>query len=166
MTRALGGLATLATIWAAVVCWTVAEWRRTRGRASPTRGRVAWTLGALASVVHAALAFHVHHGWSHTAALAATEAQTAAVTGWSSSVGLYVNYAFLGVWTADAAWWWASARSFAARPAWLDGSVRAFLWFMFLNGAFVFAAAPQRWAGLLAVGSVVAACYRARGSRP
>ena len=157
------GAASLA-IWASVFAWALAEWRRTARGAAPTRGRVAWTLGAGAALVHGALAFDVHHGWSHAAALADTAARTAAVTGWSSGAGVYVNYVFLAVWSADAAWWWLWPRAFAARPRGIDLAVRGFLWFLFVNGAFVFAAPPQRWVGLLAVLGVPAAWYRARGS--
>jgi hypothetical protein len=161
----IGGLATSLAIWAAVFAWLVGEWRRTAPGAPPTRGRAPWTLGALFALLHAALAFHVHHGWSHAAALADTAARTAEVVGWSSGSGLFVNYGFLGLWAADALWWWLSPRSFAARSRWLDRAVRAFLWFLVLNGAFVFARSPQRWAGLLAALAVPAAWYRARGSR-
>jgi hypothetical protein len=161
----IGGLAASLTIWAAVLAWLVGEWRRTTPGAPPTHGRAAWTLGALLSLVHGALAFHVHHGWSHAAALADTAARTAEVAGWPSGLGLFVNYGFLVLWASDALWWWVWPRSFAARARGLDGAIRAFLWFLFLNGAFVFARSPQRWAGLLAVVGVPAAWYRARGSR-
>jgi hypothetical protein len=159
-----GSLALSSSIWAALFLWVVAEWRRT-APASPTQGRPAWTLGAAAALVHAAVAFHVRHAWSHAAALADTARQTAAVIGWSSGIGLYVNYVFLAIWTADVLWWWLGARSFSGRPAWLDAAVRAFLWFMFVNGSFVFVAGPRRWLGLLATLAVLLAWYRGRGSR-
>ena len=165
MGHGIGGLATSLTIWAATFAWLVGEWRRTAPGAPPTRGRASWTVGALCALVHAALAFHVHYGWSHAVALADTAARTAEVMGGSSGGGLFVNYVFLGLWAADALWWRLSPRSFAARPRWADGAIRAFLWFLFLNGAFVFARSPQRWVGLLAVVAVPAAWYRARGSR-
>jgi hypothetical protein len=151
------------TIWASLLAWAIAEWRRTAPMASPASGRRAWALGALAALMHAALAFHVHYAWSQAAALADTARQTLAVTGLDSGGGLYVNYAFLGVWAADALWWWLAPSSFARRPRLLDMTVRAFLWFMFVNGAFVFVRGPRRWVGAAAAISVAAAWYRGRG---
>jgi hypothetical protein len=156
----------LVTIWTSVLFWAAAEWRRTARDAPPASGRLAWTLGAGAALLHAALAFQVHHAWSQAAALADTAQRTADVTGWPWSGGLYVNYAFLGVWSADALWWWLAPRSFAGRPAWLDAAVRAFLWFMFVNGAFVFVEGRARWVGAAAALAVAAAMYRGRGGGP
>jgi hypothetical protein len=153
------------TIWAATLAWVVGEWQRRSAGASPTSGRTAWTAGAVAALVHAILAFHVHHAWSHAAALADTARQTAAVTGLDWGGGLYVNYAFVGLWTADVAWWWLAPASYPHRPAWLDRAVRLFLWFMFLNGAFVFVRGPMRWAGAAAAVAVLSAWYRGRGRK-
>lgn len=153
------------TIWLSVLAWVAAEWQRTRPAAVATSGRGAWTLGALAALAHAAMALDAHHGWSQAAALADTARQTAVVTGLRWGGGLYVNYAFLAVWSADAAWWWRAADTFARRPRWLDGAIRAFVWFMFVNGAFVFVSGPRRWVGAAAALAVLAAWYRGRGRR-
>ena len=45
------------------------------------RGRWAWTIGALAVVVHFALAFQDRHGWSHAAAYADTARQAGTLRG-------------------------------------------------------------------------------------
>lgn len=153
------------TIWLSVLAWVAAEYQRTRPAAVTTSGRGAWTLGALAALAHAAMAFAAHHGWSHAAALADTARQTAVVTGLRWSGGLYVNYAFLAVWSADAAWWWRAAGTFARRPRGLDGAIRAFVWFMFVNGAFIFVTRPMRWVGAAAAVAVLAAWYRGRGRK-
>jgi hypothetical protein len=158
-------LAVRLTIWAAVIAWVAAEWRRSEPGARLTTGRSPWTIGAAAALVHTALAFHLHHGWSHDAALAETARQTAALTGWSSGAGLFANYAFVGLWAADVSWWWLWPGSFSSRPAWLDAAVRAFLWFMFVNGAFVFVSGPRRWAGAAAAVAVAVAWYRGRARR-
>jgi hypothetical protein len=160
-----GVLAVRGAIWLALLAWVAAEWQRTARAAHLISGRAAWTLGAVAAVVHTALAFHVHHGWSHAAALADTARQTAAVTGLNWSSGLYVNYAFTAVWMADALWWWADALTFGRRPRSLDAGIRAFLWFMFVNGAFVFVRGPMRWLGACAALAVLFAWYRGRGQR-
>ena len=151
------------TIWVSLLAWALAEWRRSAPTASSTSGRAAWTLGAVAAVMHAALAFHVHYAWSQAAALADTARQTLAVTGLDWGGGLYVNYAFLALWTMDALWWGLAPASFASRSRRLDATVRAFLWFMFVNGAFVFVRGPMRWVGAAAAIGVAAAWYRGRG---
>lgn len=152
------------TIWLAVAAWVAAEWRRTAPAASSTSGRTAWTLGASAALVHVVLAFHVHHGWSHAAAMAETARQTAALTGWPWGGGVYFNYVFVLLWSADAGWWWLEPASFHRRARWIGAALRAFLWFLFLNGAFVFVRGPARWLGLLAAAAVVVAWYRGRGA--
>src|SRR6185295_15058430 len=110
-----------------------------------------WTVGALAALGHSAAAFQVRHGWSQGAALAETARQTAAVTGFDWGGGLYINYLFLALWTADAGWWWLRPATFDRRPKPLDRAVRAFLLFMFVNGAVVFAKGPIRAVGTAAV---------------
>jgi hypothetical protein len=160
------GAAVRGTIWLAVLAWVAGEWLRTAKTAGHSRGRAAWTLGAVLALVHVALAFHFHHAWSHAAAEADTGRRTAALLGWSWDGGIFFNYLFVFVWWADVAWWWTSASTFARRPAWLDAGVRGFLWFMFLNGAFVFAHGPMRWLGLAAAAAVAAAWYRGRGEEP
>jgi hypothetical protein len=148
-----------------VLAWTAGELLRSLRPASHARARWAWAVGALAALGHTALAFHLRHGWSHAAALADTARQVAAVTGTAFGAGVFVNYAFLAVWTADVAWWWGAPRSFARRPRALDRCVRGFLWFMFLNGAFVFVHGARRWLGAAAVLAVAAAWYRGAGAR-
>jgi hypothetical protein len=105
-------------------------------------------------VTHSVAAFAVFHGWSHRAAVAATARQTAAVTGLAWGGGIFFNYAFLVVWVADVLWWWISPPSYDDRPRALDGSVRSFLFFMFFNGAIVFADGGMRLLGVAAVAVV------------
>ena len=138
-------LAVFGTIAGATLAWAVAE---------QLRSRLLWTIGAALAVTHSAAAFAVFHGWSHRAAAAATARQTADVTGVSWGGGIFFNYAFLIVWGADAIWWWASPRGYEARPRAFDALVRGFLFFMFLNGAVVFADGWMRLLGVIAVGLV------------
>ena len=107
---------------------------------SPWRRR-GWAVGWLLMVVHVALAFQVRHGWSHAAAAEHVARRTAADVGVASSGGLWLNYLFLLLWTADVCGW-LPARS---RPWWLG-----FWWFMALNAAVVFERGPTRWIGLAA----------------
>ncbi len=150
------------TIGLSLLAWVAGEWARSLGWGRKPAGRRAWAVGALAALAHAATAFHFRHGWSQRAALAETARQTAALTGLDWGGGLYVNYLFLAVWTADAGWWWRSPETFDHRPQALDRAVRAFLLFMFLNGAVVFAKGPIRAVGAAAVLAVLAAWYRGR----
>ena len=152
------------TIWLSLLAWVAAEWARCASHGTKVAGRSPWTVGALAALGHSAAAFHVHYGWSHGAALSETARQTAAVTGLDWGGGLYINYLFLALWTADAGWWWLRPVTFDRRPKALDRAVRAFLLFMFVNGAVVFAKGPIRAVGTAAVLAVLAAWYRGRGA--
>lgn len=145
--------AVFGTIAGATAAWAIAECRRSRAF---------WTVGAVLSVIHALAAFEVFHAWSHEAALVATARGTAAVTGVGWGGGLYVNYAFLAIWMADAVWWWLSPHSYVTRPAAASVFVRGFLFFMFLNGAVVFADGWMRVLGIAAIAAVLVAWYRRR----
>lgn len=123
-----------ASIWAALGFGVLSAWVR--------RDRECWILGGVCLWVHAALAFHAVHDWSHAAAVEATAAQVAAVTGWRSGGGLWVNYAFLFTW-AGIAWRW-NRLGRTGRLVWW--SLVLFLGF---NGAVVFAPTGSRWLGIL-----------------
>ena len=132
--------------------------------ARPGAARALWTAGALLALVHVALAFHLHHAWSHASALSETARQTRELLGVSAGAGVYVNYLFLAVWAADALWWWASPLRYAGRPRMLDFGVRGFLVFIFVNGAIVFGTGPVRIAGVASLLVLLLAWWR--GSEP
>jgi hypothetical protein len=138
-------LAVFGTIAGATLAWAAAEC---------LRSRVMWTMGALLATTHSAAAFGVFHGWSHRAAVVATAQQTAALTGVSWGGGIFFNYAFIAIWLADAIWWWLSPGTYRARSRTIDIVVRGFLFFMFFNGAIVFADGWMRVLGIAAVGVV------------
>lgn len=135
-------------------------------RAWDARARAAWTLGCAALIVHAGLAFHFQHGWSHAEAYADTARQTGEATGFASGAGLYLNYALLALWAADVAWWWRGGvgsyrrRSRAPVAAW-----QGFLLFMFFNAAVVFAGGAARWAGLGVFALLLGVVWLARVGR-
>jgi hypothetical protein len=172
---AFADLAVRVPIWLALLFWGVAEWGRLRqghaGGGVPigdAATRILWTAGAAFTLVHVVLAFHFIHAWSHAAAFADTARQTEAALGLAFGGGVFVNYAFLMIWAADAAWWWLSPTTFQKRPGALDASVRLFILFIFVNGAIVFPSGPVRLLGLLVVGTLGVAWYRGRrgeGSR-
>lgn len=128
---------------AAVVCWAVAEVFRHRGL---------WAAGALLMVVHSIAAFRLFYAGSHEVARAATAQQTATLTGVQFAGGIYINYIFLTIWTADAMWWLTAPRSYAARPRLLSIAVRGFIFFIITNGAVIFA---DGWARVLGAASVM-----------
>ena len=138
-------LAVFATIAGATLAWAAAEiWR----------WRVMWMVGAVLATVHSVAAFALFYDWSHRTAVIETSRQTAALTGISWAGGIFFNYAFVAIWLADAMWWWVSPRSYGARARLIDGFVRGFLFFMFFNGAIVFADGWMRALGIVAVGGV------------
>ena len=116
------------TIWTvrfALVCYGASVWMQLRAPPGHRRSaRLLWTIGCLAYLAHVAAAFHFEHDWSHDHAWAHTAQRTWALTGWDWGGGLWVNYAFTLLWSADAAWWWAGPRSHQARPAWIAACLR------------------------------------------
>lgn len=106
--------------------------------------RAWWRAGTLLLIVHVVCAFQFAHHWSHAAALTATARQTAEVTGWSSGMGLWFNYAFIALCLNG---WQGSA-------VWLRGLV-AFMWF---NATVAFGHAPVSWI-CLGVWIVLAICF-------
>ena len=113
-------------------CWPLALDRQ---RAKPAT-RLCWAGACALLWVHIAVAFHLGHGWSHRAAWE----HTRTVGGYGD--GIFVNYAFALVWTADAAWALAAPGSYRTRSRWLHGAVHGFLAFVVFNAAVVFATTP------------------------
>jgi hypothetical protein len=138
-------IAVFGTIAFATIAWALAICLRSRAW---------WTVGALAALVHVAAAFHVFHHWSHRSALVATAQQTGDLTGVFRGEGVFFNYAFLVVWLADTAWWWLSPSSHETRSRGVSTFIHGFLFFMFVNGAVVFADGWMRVIGIIAVGAV------------
>jgi hypothetical protein len=156
------------TAWLSLLGWAASEWERARARAGPLperRARLLFTFGGLLLVVHSLAAFQVRYAWSQEAALRDTAQQTLAVTGMAVGAGLFVNYAFALVWLGEISWWWRFPEGYCARSRPLDLAVRAFFFFMFANGAFVFVRGPLRWIGAAALLAVLAAWYRGAGAR-
>ncbi len=141
------------TIAAAVVAWALAE---------SLSSRWLWASGAALAAIHSAAAFDLFYNWSHATARELTMRQTAALTGVNFAGGIYVNYAFLGVWITDAAWWLAAPKSYEARPRALTLAIHGFIFFIILNGAVVFADGFARAVGVAATSLVVVQWLRKR----
>ena len=154
-----------ATIWLSVLAWAASEILRRAPADRRDAARLMFTAGAILIVVHTMLAFQLTHGWSHAAALASTAERTASMTGVASGAGLYLNYAFILVWLAEAAWWWIQPRAYLHRSRLIDRSVFAFFLFMVVNGAVVFASGRMRFAGAAAVAAALVARIAPMASR-
>jgi hypothetical protein len=161
-------LALYSTIWIGLALFALGE----TGRSFPDRGgrprRWAWwifVIGLVFTIVHTLLAFDVVHNWVHADAVRSTAMQTDAVFGMAVGWGVYVNYAFLVVWLADA-WWWRVAPAGYVRPGAVTWALRAFYMIMIFNGAVVFAAGARRLLGLAIVGWLCVAWAFGRPATP
>jgi hypothetical protein len=118
------------------------------------RGSIArwcWTWGLVCFLVHLVMAFHYFHHWSHAHAFE----RTRKVSGIGE--GIYISYLFTLLWGADVAWWWLAPARYAARSAWIDRVLQAFMLFIVINGTIVFETGAIRWvavAGLLLLSAV------------
>jgi hypothetical protein len=117
--------------------------------------RWCWTWGIACFLVHLAMAFHYYHHWSHTHAFN----DTRDVSGIGE--GIYVSYLFTWLWIGDAAWWWIRPSSYAARPAWIDRTLHAFMLLIVFNGMIVFESGAIRWAGVAMFAALAYAWRRA-----
>jgi hypothetical protein len=124
--------------------------------------RPAWTLGCALYLAHVVSAFHFTYYWSHETAVRETARQTQALCGLNWGGGVWFNYVFTALWTADALWWNLSPQTRGKRPPWLNTTIHSYLAWMFVNGAIVFPQGPTRWAAL----SLAVMLVLARFSRP
>jgi hypothetical protein len=156
-----------AAIWTALVLFVAGEAGKARDALCGARGWGwrAWTAGAVLCAAHMAMAMALRHGWSQQAAAAATARQTARVYGIDWAGGLYVNYAFLVVWIAEAVWWGLSPAHYAVRNAAVTWTLRSFYFVVIFNGVVIFAGPPGRIAGVLLVAGLVWT-WSERGRRP
>jgi hypothetical protein len=145
------------TMILATVAWTLGEVLMRRSPALDRWARAAWTIGIGLALIHVALAFELVYAWDHEAAVAATAQQAAERFGWGWRGGIYVNYLFLALWSADVVWWWAAPASHAARSVRIETARLALFTFMFFNGAVVFASAAGRAVGITAVAAALIA---------
>lgn len=111
-------------------------------------GRVSWSTGCVAYLLHVLAAFHYYHHWSHDDAYESTRRQTVETTGLDWGGGLYVNYAFTLIWLLDVLWWWIAAENYLKRPRAIDWGVHLFLGFIVFNATVVFASGFSRWLGV------------------
>jgi hypothetical protein len=158
-------LALYLTIWIGLTLFVAGETGRSftrRSTGAPTWSWWAFSTGLLLAIVHTVLAFDIVHNWVHDDAVRSTAMQTEAVFGVAVGGGVYVNYAFLAAWFADAVWWRAAPAGHP-RSAALTWTLRAFYMVMIVNGAIVFATGARR---LLGIALVTWLCVCWTASRP
>jgi len=144
-------------IWAAMFGWVaaMASWY-----VFPQNKRIAngwWLLALVVFAIHIATAFHGFYEWSFRIALDETARLTEDVTGWRSSIGMWVNFAFFAALAADF-----SMRIFREGGVCKTQNrvVEVLVIFMIVNGAIIFADGPVRRFGIsLLVGLVVVIWY-------
>lgn len=144
-----------ATAWLAVTAWALGWSLACRGT-----GAAVWAWGALAAAFHVAVALHAGHAWSHADAVRHTEAASGV------GAGVWVNYAFVAVWLADAAWLAGWGMSYRRRPRWVAWGVHGFLAFVVVNAAVVFAREWWWGVGLVLLSALVYWRAKAQGPRP
>lgn len=118
--------------------------------------RWAWTAGCLCGWTHLAAAFQFVHGWSNASAVAATAAETQAVLGVAFGGGVYFNYLFGLLWTADVARLWITDKPWPRGFAWF---LHGYLFLIVFSGAIVFEPGATRYVSLAVL--LLAACILA-----
>ena len=144
-----------ASLWAirvAMVIMVAVLAAELRG-AKPTTRLIAWLwlLGALFALAHSVSALTTFHHGSQAAALESTAAQTEQLLGIRFGAGLYINYLFVVVWLADAAFRLLGRSRYAWLPSWYRPMVIGFLVFIAINGAIVF---QSGWIRIIGIGCV------------
>ena len=129
------------TIWLAVGAWLLRVFVETSGRQFAARERLirwTWLLGAAACVTHVVCAMGFAYCWSLANAMRHTAQITRELIGVELPSSVFVNFAFLAVWLADA------VREFRSRQSRPMGLMRHLVWaVMMLNGTVVFG--PRYW---------------------
>lgn len=135
--------------WLAFWLWAAGEYRMALAAAegpSFRRARVVWSVGAVAMALHIGIAFHTVHGWNQSAAVDATARRLQSVMNWGWGGGVILNEILLAWWCADAAMAWGRDDRWN-RPGVYRSVRRAIFWFLWFNGAVVFASGGRRWIG-------------------
>ena len=154
------------TIWIALALFAAGEAGKRGlhdGRAPKPWAWWAFAIGCAIAIVHVAIAMGVRHHWSHAAAIDATARQTFSVFGLDWGGGVYVNYAFLLVWATEVWLWRRAPERYAARPASMTWTIRAFYLVIIASAAIVFAGGLRGVAGVLVVATLLVSWTRRTG---
>lgn len=150
-----GATVTLDSACAATFLFAAALALFLAGPKHDARARFAWTFGCALLWAHVALAFQFFHHWSHLEAIRYTAQQTARLAGVHTGVGIYLNYLFMFVWTADCVFWWkAGSLAYRHRRRAITLAIQALGLFMTFNATVVFGSGIRRWIGLVVFGGL------------
>jgi hypothetical protein len=148
-----GELLTRATIWIAIVAYTVGSVIFALARGRPrwdAATRVLWTVAVVALIAHFIAAYTFFHHWSQESAYLDTARQTKEVVGLDWGGGLFINYALLLIWTIDVGWWWLRGlNSYRTRPWPVVAAWHGFLIFILFNAMVVFKDGAVRVVGVV-----------------
>ncbi|MFO0864833.1 MAG: hypothetical protein U0744_09315 [Gemmataceae bacterium] len=122
----------------------------------PLRNRLYWLGGWAVCVGHVLIAYDLAHGWSHDRAVEATAKQTADLVGFSFGGGVWINYGFLALWGADAAWRILLPSPYWMRSTALHWTILSSLAFIVFNATIVFGGWPGRIVGIIAMLAIAA----------
>lgn len=116
-----------------------------------------WAVGCAYLWLHVAIVYHLMHAWSHDSAF--HHIRTVGGMG----EGLYMNYAFMGLWLADALWINTHEASYRRRPNWIGWFVHGYLFFIVFNAMVPYGT----WVGrsVFAGFALAAAFILSKGSR-
>jgi hypothetical protein len=130
-----GPLITVLSARASAAIYVIAIWLLLEGKRRACR--LWWMAALILHLVHVYCAFEYFYAWSHTIAYRETARETLQLFGLNFGGGLYLNYAFTVLWSADCAWWWANPESYDARPKVVSISLHTFIAFMVVNGTII-----------------------------
>lgn len=151
----LGFWLTRLTIWLAVAAWLLRVFIEASGRSFAARDQVirwSWLIGALACGAHVIAAMGFGHCWSLANAMRHTAMETRRIFDVELPWSVFVNFAFVGLWLADAV---REFRSGELRPL---GAARHGIWLtMMLNGTVVFGPPHWIWVAMLCAASLMVA---------
>jgi hypothetical protein len=142
--------------WLVVAVYVVvliADFCRAR---APIR-RAVWTLGAAILSAHILWTMLVVHHGSLQEAYADTALKTKQLIGIPIGAGVYVNFAMLAIWIADALAWWLVPNWMQVRQRYV-WPLHALFSFLFINAAIVFASPWGRLVGGAALLVAVVGC--------
>lgn len=124
--------------------------------------KVVWAIACSLAAVHAYLALSDVHQWNHQHAFDHIANETERVLGFRFGYGVYFNYLFVIVWTADVIWLWTSPESYQNRSNRLSSAFHLFLILIMVNGAVVFRDGLPRYIGIAVITVLVTLWWRGR----
>ena len=145
------------TIWVALALFAAGETGRRSANVPPAWAWRASAIGLALGVLHVLLAYDVVHGWSQASAMDVVARRTFAIYGVSSGGGVYMNYAFLGVWAVDLWTWRPSAARLSSRPGVITWIARAFYFILILNASVIYVPGIRRVLGMLLIACLILA---------